>query len=81
MLLGGETNSTRISAEILPGTVFILLKIINIKHSVTGGKTFKLRHSARDACGIPDGETIVISGGYPEHNHVTRWNNEYPFMR
>ena len=26
------------------------------------------------ACGIPDGDSIVLTGGYdPHHNYVTRW--------
>ena len=36
-----------------------------------GGETFDLEHNGDDACGIPDKETIVITGGY-EENHVTR---------
>jgi len=42
-----------------------------------GGGTFPLRHSGFRACGIPDGETIVITGGRPSnsqaHNYVTRY--------
>ena len=39
---------------------------------VTGGGTFKLRHSGHSACGIPDEETIVMTAG-ASHNYVTRW--------
>ena len=39
----------------------------------TGGRNFALNHSAWGACGIPDGETIVMIGGFnPTHNYVTR---------
>jgi len=43
---------------------------------VPGGGTFDLRHSGFGACGIPDEDTIVMTGGgdYPGHNHVTRYN-------
>ena len=47
---------------------------------VAGGKSFTLPHSARDACGIPDGETIIMSGGYhnkTDHNYVTRLKFQY----
>ena len=44
-----------------------------------GGGTFALSHSGHAACGIPDGETIVMTGGYDHslpqlaiHNFVTR---------
>ena len=38
----------------------------------TGGGTFALRHSGKYACGIPDEDTIVMTGGL-NHNYVTRW--------
>ena len=41
--------------------------------SFTGAGTFVLRHGGRLACGIPDGETIILTGGFPSHNFVTRW--------
>jgi len=42
---------------------------------VPGGGTFELRHSGDLACGIPDGDTIVMTGGAGHnHNHVTRYN-------
>ena len=38
-----------------------------------GGFEFdELMHSGDRACGIPDGETIVMSGGFPLHSYVTR---------
>merc|ERR1712037_404942 len=40
---------------------------------VPGGATFSLRHSGRQACGIPDGETLILTGGYI-HSFVTRYN-------
>jgi len=40
---------------------------------VPGGGTFDLHHSGYDACGIPDEDTIVMTGGVA-HNHVTRYN-------
>jgi len=41
---------------------------------VPGGGTFDLHHSGYDACGIPDEDTIVMTGGYPSHDYVTRYN-------
>merc|ERR1712126_148090 len=38
-----------------------------------GGKAFGLRHSGDKACGIPDKDTIVMTGGN-YHDHVTRYN-------
>ena len=42
---------------------------------VTGGGTFALRHSGLMSCGIPDDDTIVMTGGgwTFKHNFVTRW--------
>ena len=81
MLLGDENNLTRFSAEIVPGTVLFLLTYQNeLIDFVAGGKSFTLPHSARDACGIPDGETIIMSGGYhnkTDHNYVTRLKFQY----
>ena len=37
-----------------------------------GGGSFALSHSGYLACGIPDGETIVMTGGCCEHSFVTR---------
>ena len=61
VLLGGSSDATRLTAiEIPPGFS-------------TGGRIFALNHSAWGACGIPDGETIVMIGGFnPTHNYVTR---------
>jgi len=40
---------------------------------VPGGETFSLQHNTGLACGIQDGLSIVITGGYGQ-NHVTRYN-------
>jgi len=40
---------------------------------VPGGGTFELRHSGWQACGIPDEDTIVMTGGY-RHKRVTRYS-------
>ena len=43
---------------------------------IPGGATFSLRHSGANACGIPDGETLILTGG-DGHNFVTRWVHEH----
>ena len=67
VLLGG--GAAQLTAEIVPGfdkwSSFHLL-------FVTGGGTFELRHSGYHACGIPDEDTIVMTGGWPQHDYVTR---------
>ena len=35
--------------------------------------TFALEHGAYGACGIPDGDTIIMTGGFG-HNYVTRYD-------
>ena len=40
---------------------------------LSGGATFALEHSAYGACGIPDNETFVLTGGNPNGYYVTRW--------
>jgi len=40
---------------------------------VPGGETFSLQHNREYACGIQDGLSIVITGGF-KHNYVTRYN-------
>merc|ERR1712037_912434 len=40
---------------------------------VPGGATFALRHSGFQACRIPDGETVILTGGNG-HSFVTRCN-------
>ena len=72
VLLGGVGDAAKLTAEIVPGfekwSSFELF-------FVAGGGTFELRHSTREyACGIPDGDTIVMTGGgdWPPHDYVTR---------
>merc|ERR1712013_973393 len=40
---------------------------------VPGGRTFDLHHSGYKACGIPDSDSIVMTGG-AYHNFVTRYD-------
>ena len=71
MLLGGDADETKLTAEIVPGfekwSSFELF-------FVAGGGTFELSHSGFDACGIPDEDTIVMTGGLTDwpHDYVTR---------
>ena len=70
VLLGGLDDAARYTAEIVPG--FEKLSSFHL-FFVAGGGTFELRHSGAYACGIPDEDTIVMTGGdYPPHNYVTR---------
>ena len=39
---------------------------------VADGGTFALRHNGYHACGIPDEDTIVMTGGGDPHDYVTR---------
>ena len=68
VLLGGEDNAAQLTAEIVPG--FEKWPSFHL-FFVAGGGTFDLRHSGNRACGIPDGDTIVMTGGYL-HDYVTR---------
>ena len=69
VMLGGRDDAAQLTAEIVPGfekwSSFYLF-------FVAGGGTFDLRHSGDMACGIPDEDTIVMTGGR-SHDHVTRW--------
>ena len=71
VLLGGVHKAAKLTAEIVPG--FEKWSSFHL-FFVAGGGTFDLRHSGFGACGIPDEDTIVMTGGgdYPGHNHVTR---------
>ena len=82
VLLGGTVGSgdAAFTAEIVPGDdnkgFFIgqlTKKICNVKILIfpPDGETFALEHSGESACGIPDKDTIVMTGGF-EHNYVTR---------
>ena len=68
VLLGGEDNAAELTAEIVPG--FEKWPSFHL-FFVAGGGTFELRHSGDLACGIPDKDTFVMTGGF-RHNHVTR---------
>ena len=69
VLLGGVENAAKFTAEIVPG--FEKWSSFHL-FFVAGGGTFELRHSGNRACGIPEEDTIVMTGGIL-NNHVTRW--------
>ena len=69
VLLGGWDHAARTTAEIVPGFEKWLSFDLFF---VAGGGTFGLRYSGYKACGIPDEDTIVMTGGWPAHNYVTR---------
>ena len=70
VLLGGydDDDDAQLTAEIVPG--FEMWSSFHI-FFVAGEGTFKMRHSGHFACGIPDEDTIVMTGGY-YHDYVTR---------
>ena len=72
VLLGGVDDEAMLTAEIVPG--FEKWSSFHL-FFVTGGGTFALRHSGLMSCGIPDDDTIVMTGGgwTFKHNFVTRW--------
>ena len=54
--------------------LLLLLEVSNVSFQAfifQGGGTFDLNHHGGQACGIPDGETIVMTGGL-DNSHVTR---------
>ena len=67
MLLGG-VGAAKFTAEIVPG--FEKWSSFHL-FFVAGGGTFALRHNGWMACGIPDEDTIVMTGGR-FHGYVTR---------
>ena len=70
VLLGGLDDAARYTAEIVPG--FEKWSSFHLCF-VAGGGTFALRHSGWGACGIPEEDTIVMTGGArPLHDYVTR---------
>ena len=73
VLLADYKSERRLSAEIVPGTK----TKANSFSLFPGGATFTLRHSGYSSCGISDGETFVVTGGYPYHDYVTRWEYEH----
>ena len=77
VLLSGRDDAAGFTAEIVPG--FEKWSSFHL-FFVAGGGTFDLRHSGNSACGIPDKDTIVMTGGNfrnyvtggVAHNYVTR---------
>ena len=69
VLLGGKDDAAKYTAEIVPG--FEKWSSFQI-FFIVGGGTFALRHSGWVDCGIADEDTIVMTGGWPLHNYVTR---------
>ena len=71
VLLGGFDGAAELTAEIVPG--FEKWSSFHL-FFVTGGGTFELRHNGYHACGIPDEDTIVMTGGggWAPHDYVTR---------
>ena len=69
VLLGGEDGAAKLTAEIVPG--FEKWSSFHL-FFVAGGGTFALRHNGYHACGIPDEDTIVMTGGGDPHDYVTR---------
>ena len=69
VLLGGRDGAAELTAEIVPG--FEKWSSFHL-FFVAGGGTFALRQSGERACGIPDDDTIVMTGGFPRHDYVTR---------
>ena len=75
VLLGGGSSAAELTAETVPGVKSKKGNILRHLHIFTGGGSFELKRSGYRACGIPDGgdNSIVLIGGYPAHNYVTRW--------
>ena len=67
VLLGGWDSAAELTAEIVPGKNRTQTSI----YLFPGGETFQLKHSGEWACGIPDRDSIVMTGG-GNHNYVTR---------
>ena len=74
VLMSGWGSAPKLTAEILPGDKFKVAFVFNCVFP--GGTTFGLMHDVTDACGIPDGETFVLTGGY-QNDHVTRWEDSF----
>ena len=79
VLLGGSNgDATLLTAEIVPG--IIKFKENRSKLTLSGGRpSFDLAHAGTDACGIPDGESFVLTGGH-QHNYVTRCRYQRLFL-
>ena len=77
----------KILLKIAPGDSFLFSKRTKLTYIfevqllpllLLGNATLELRHSGEDACGIPDGDSIILTGGREEdgyHNYVTRWED------
>ena len=53
--------------------------------TLSGGPSFHLAHDGSGACGIPDGESFVLTGGLTDrdstsHNYVTRCRYQLLFL-
>ena len=68
VLMSAYGSAPELTAEILPGKKQRQASI----YFPPGGETFSLKHSGYRACGITDGQSIVLIGG-SRHNYVTRW--------
>merc|ERR1711953_866398 len=67
MLLGGASRASRLTADIF--TKYLKQR----RRGRRGAFAFALEHDVVAACGIPDKDTIVMTGGFG-HNFVTRYN-------
>ena len=75
---GGDNDAAELTAEVVQSEGDLDYdqhgdhsKMIFTSHYFTGSYTFDLTHSGYLSCGIPDGETYVLTGG-GKHNFVTR---------
>ena len=86
VLLGGANGATLLNAEIVPGV--IKFKENRSKLTLSGGRpSFDLAHDGSDACGIPDGESFVLTGNLAipsqhnqQHKYVTRCRYQRLFL-
>ena len=89
MLLGGGDGADGGEnafdlADIVPALPGIKAHLSTVKQCCTfysflpDGGRFSMKHKIWDGCGIPDGETIVMtgSGSTQSHTHVTRYATE-----
>merc|ERR1711971_466408 len=65
------------TAQSLPNSIILLggvgSRAGQTAETVPAGATFSLERMGYGGCGIPDGETLVLTGGLG-HNYVTRYN-------
>ena len=86
MLLGGGDGADGGEnafdlADIVPALPGIKAHLSTVKQFYSflpDGGRFSMKHKIWDGCGIPDGETIVMtgSGSTQSHTHVTRYATE-----